>query len=130
MTTHLFSASTGGFYIKGLHQTIPEDAVEVSEDQYSMMLEGMQLGKTISVNNGKPTLVDFRAPKVTWDQIRLIRDTKLAKCDWTQLADVKMTKEQLGKWNTYRQKLRDITETFATPEKVVWPMAPNEPEEQ
>lgn len=129
MHTHLFSPGTGGFYIKGLHQNIPEDAIEVSEDQYASIMEGMQLGKTVSISNGKPTLVDFRKPTITWDQIREVRDDKLAKCDWTQLADVKLTKAELDKWNNYRQKLRDITETFKTPEKVVWPMSPNKPEE-
>lgn len=125
MNTHLYSPSSGGFYIKGFHQDVPEDAVDISDDQYALMLEGMQLGKTVSMSNGKPTLVDVSVPKITWSKIRSIRDAKLAKCDWTQLADVKMAEDLLTKWNTYRQKLRDITEAFATPDKVVWPMEPN-----
>tara|TARA_R110002012_G_scaffold33001_2_gene96958 strand:+ start:706 stop:1029 length:324 start_codon:yes stop_codon:yes gene_type:complete len=42
-----------------------------------------------------------------FSSVRMIRDTELAACDWTQLADADLTEEKLAEWNTYRQALRD-----------------------
>jgi hypothetical protein len=45
--------------------------------------------------------------------VRSIRDGILARSDWTQLPDSPLTDEQRAEWATYRQALRDITETYA-----------------
>lgn len=61
------------------------------------------------------------------DELRLERDRRLTKCDWTQLPDVPLTPAQIDDWRTYRKQLRD------TPEMVDlmgwegaanWPTAP------
>ncbi len=62
----------------------------------------------------------------TWEQLRAERTLRLRACDWTQLPDVPLTTEQRDAWQVYRQALRDIPETFATPVEVVWPVAPAE----
>lgn len=129
MTTYLYSESLGGFLIKGLHADVPADAVEVDQELYELIQEGRRMGKPVAVQDGKLELQEIKRPTVTWEQIRTQRDGKLASCDWTQLADVKLSDDLLARWNKYRQKLRDITESFATPDKVVWPMAPNTGEE-
>lgn len=43
------------------------------------------------------------------NKLRAIRNTILAKCDWTQNADVKLS--NIDEWNTYRQVLRDLPQT-------------------
>jgi hypothetical protein len=58
-----------------------------------------------------------------WEGIRADRNARLAICDWTQLPDAPLTNVQTSEWATYRQALRDITET-ADPFAVVWPDAP------
>lgn len=62
--------------------------------------------------------------KITWDKIRLERNTRLSFCDWTQLPDTDLTIEQKEQWAVYRQELRDITDKYENPEDVVWPAEP------
>ena len=61
---------------------------------------------------------------LTWDTIRAQRNQLLAQSDWTQLADAPLTQEQKNAWAVYRQVLRDVPSSFATPEEVVWPTTP------
>lgn len=53
--------------------------------------------------------------------VREQRNTKLAECDWTQLADSTADKPA---WATYRQALRDITAQAGFPWTVEWPTQP------
>jgi hypothetical protein len=56
-----------------------------------------------------------------WDQIRSQRNSLLYGSDWTQLSDSPVN---LSTWAIYRQELRDIPQTFSTPESVIWPSKP------
>jgi hypothetical protein len=56
-----------------------------------------------------------------WNEIRSKRNGFLSQSDWTQLEDSKENKEA---WAIYRQELRDIPQTFSTPESVIWPSKP------
>ena len=56
-----------------------------------------------------------------WNEIRSRRNSFLSQSDWTQLEDSKESKES---WAIYRQELRDIPQTFSTPEDVIWPSKP------
>jgi hypothetical protein len=49
------------------------------------------------------------------------RNTLLASCDWTQLADIPSETKLL--WEPYRQALRDITNQ-PDPFNIVWPTRP------
>ena len=53
--------------------------------------------------------------------VRQIRGEKLAKCDWTQVADAPVDK---AVWATYRQALRDVTTQTGFPWTITWPDAP------
>jgi len=56
-----------------------------------------------------------------WNEIRSKRNGFLTQSDWTQLED---SKENKDAWAIYRQELRDIPQTFSTPESVIWPSKP------
>jgi hypothetical protein len=58
-----------------------------------------------------------------WKHIREERNTKLEKCDWTQLPDSPLTNQKQTEWQIYRQALRDIT---SQPDvfNLSWPNAP------
>ena len=58
------------------------------------------------------------------DQIKYQRDLYLQQCDWTQLPDAVLTIEEKAAWQNYRQALRDIPQTFNSPDEVVWPAMP------
>ena len=78
----------------------------------------------------KPSQADLDAawPQVEsdrkWAGVRGERDRLLADSDWTQVADAPLTTAQKTAWKTYRQALRDLPQTFATPDGIVWPEAP------
>ena len=57
---------------------------------------------------------------------RRTREQLLADTDWTQVADVDLTDEEVAAYRTYRQELRDITEHDNWPmlEEGDWPTAP------
>jgi hypothetical protein len=61
---------------------------------------------------------------ITWDIIRTNRNALLAQSDWTQLPDAPLTTEQKAAWAEYRQALRDLPETYTTPDEVVYPTPP------
>lgn len=59
-----YSQSTSGFYSKDINgDNIPQDAVELSEEEYRALLEGQSKGKRIvSDLNGLPSLADSPLP--------------------------------------------------------------------
>jgi hypothetical protein len=59
---------------------------------------------------------------VTWETIRLDRNSLLNASDYTQIPDFPGDKEA---WATYRQELRDVPQEFSDPKDVVWPTKPN-----
>jgi hypothetical protein len=56
------------------------------------------------------------------ETLRQFRNAKLAETDWTQSRDVTLTND--AAWATYRQALRDITDTYSDLDSVVWPTKP------
>jgi len=56
-----------------------------------------------------------------WRGLRQHRNSLLAECDWTQLADAEVNKEA---WATYRKALRDLPSSTQNPASPVWPEKP------
>lgn len=54
------------------------------------------------------------------DDLRQVRNQLLAETDWWASSDLTMTEAQ----TTYRQALRDITDTYSNLDDVVWPEKP------
>lgn len=60
-----------------------------------------------------------------WAPVRAERDRRLLVSDWTQaVRDAPLTAAQKNAWAEYRQALRDIPQTFPTPQAVIWPTPP------
>ena len=60
-------------------------------------------------------------------EIRLVRNQLLQESDWTQLPDSPLSQEDKDLWHTYRQSLRDITESVSSNvsySDIVWPTKP------
>lgn len=67
--------------------------------------------------------------------VREVRNYLLMHCDWTQGADIRALRgaEWCSAWDSYRQALRDLTESNIDPQvdevgvitNVVWPEKPN-----
>lgn len=58
-----FSKTTGGFYTPQIHDSMPEDAVEIPDARYAELLAGQNSGKQIvGGQDGHPILVNRPAP--------------------------------------------------------------------
>ena len=76
-------------------------------------------------NYGNIFNVDYNESNVV-EIVRSIRDSLLSRSDWTQLPDSPLIEAKRVEWATYRQELRDITETYA--ENLLDTEFPNQPE--
>ena len=56
--------------------------------------------------------------------LRNERDQLLAETDWTRMDDNGLSDSAKASWATYRQELRDITDTATSLEDVTWPTKP------
>jgi len=56
--------------------------------------------------------------------LREVRNTKLAETDWVVTMHKELGTNIPAAWKTYRQALRDITDTYTSLDDVVWPEKP------
>ena len=56
------------------------------------------------------------------NELRMVRSMKLAETDWTQSRDITLSSD--ADWKTYRQALRDITDSATSLDDVTWPEKP------
>lgn len=77
------------------------------------------------------TVVDLTADEITAlndaqaNEMRVVRDRKLASTDWTQFNDSPLDNTAKQSWATYRQALRDITDHANWPNvENDWPTKP------
>jgi hypothetical protein len=119
----LISLGVNEFYLT--YDGVPSSEEEFNEAFFKMADEGHLQG------------ISHISP-ITWDQINtkanelrnaeplnLLRNERnrlLAETDWTQNADV--PEATRSNWLTYRQSLRDITQTYTSLNDVVWPAKP------
>jgi hypothetical protein len=119
-----YSPSAKGFFTsEWVYPNLPNDLIPISNDDHQRLLyEINSNNKVIIVSNGEITLEEKPPYIPTWDIIRLRRNKLLEASDHTQLPDFPEAKKT--EWATYRQALRDIPQTYATPEEVIWPTPP------
>ena len=112
-TFHLVQPSDGNQIIQGIMITDPA--------QYYWTGESVE---TIPVRPSYTHEFDYQSKtwKVSESAVRVLRDTLLAQCDWTQLPDVPL--ETKTAWASYRQALRDITKQAGFPTEVIYPSVP------
>lgn len=63
----LYSKATGGFYDRAIHgDNIPDDAVEITEEEHAALLAGQSAGKRIVADaEGRPVLADPPPPSLS-----------------------------------------------------------------
>ena len=71
----------------------------------------------------KKTELDVSEPLA---ELRAVRNTKLAETDWVVIKEREEggSVSNFADWKTYRQALRDITDTYTSLDDVVWPEKP------
>ena len=85
----------------------------------------------LDTNQTQPTDGEVEAMLATmqdeqpWIDLRAARNELLRDCDWTDLPHNPLSSGEQDEWESYRQDLRDIPQTFSDdPESVVWPETP------
>ena len=121
--TIYFSVNSDGFYHSESGVPIPNDAIEITEDQYNYFIFTMNTENKMLVLEDVEFVLKPRLYKTSWDMIKRKRNKLLSQSDYTQMPDWPGDKTA---WAEYRQALRDITTTFSDPNEVVWPKAPND----
>jgi hypothetical protein len=118
-----YSPTTKGFYDDSLnYPSLPGDVIEINSSEHMALIDAINnQQKEIVVEAGEIVLRD-KVLIVSWDDIRIKRDNLLTTSDYTQMSDWPGDKEA---WAIYRQALRDIPQTYATPADVVWPTKPS-----
>lgn len=59
-----YSKTIGGFLSSEIHDTIPSDAVELTDDEYWALLDAQSGGKQIVADaDGRPVLIDGPEPQ-------------------------------------------------------------------
>lgn len=131
-----YSQTTGCCYLEGIHATMPDDAVAISDERYDAVIGNPQPGKLRSHDaNGLPVLID--PPALTSDEVaaqeRAWRDGELLARQW--LRDRHRDEQDLGRATTlsdaqfaelleYLQGLRDWPQSESFPDVTFRPVAP------
>lgn len=131
-----YSKQTNYFYTTEIHgENIPDDAVEITQEQHAALLQGQSEGKVITADeNGYPILVDPPAPTAEQlaAQARAERDTKLTATNWLverhreeqETGTTTLTAQEYADLLAYRQALRDVPQQAGFPETIDWPILP------
>ena len=122
--TIYYSPTTKGFYDTDIveYPSLPDDIIEISAEERNHYIDQINnKGNELLFADGELSLAQ-REFVVTWETVRLERNSLLTASDYTQVPDFPGDKEA---WAIYRQKLRDIPQQFTNPTDVDWPVAPN-----
>ena len=80
------------------------------------------------VNANKPTQeeIDTKIAEIKLDEVRSVRNAKLAETDWIVIKEREEggSVSNFADWKTYRQALRDITNSATSLDDVTWPEKP------
>jgi hypothetical protein len=133
--TKFYSALTNGFYSEEMNgDTIPEDAIEITDEEWGALLDGQSKGRLISSDKkGRPILKDYPAP--TAEQLAVMAASEKAKLlalatiaidPLQDAADLEIATDKeaasLKAWKTYRVMVNRI-DTSKAP-NIEWPKAP------
>ena len=92
-----------------------------------------------NVTTGETWEEELTAEEISWlpsesqlaaedlEYLRMIRNSKLQMCDWTQGSDSPLSNDKKTEWANYRTSLRDITNTYKSinANGFSWPTEPS-----
>lgn len=134
--TKYYSASTNGFYFEEMNgDAIPEDSVEITDEQWGALLDGRSQGKLItSDKKGRPILQDYPAPTskqliemAEAEKTKLLAIATVAINPLQDAADLEIATDEetvsLKAWKTYRVMVNRV-DTSKVP-NTDWPKTPD-----
>lgn len=94
-------------------------------DQYAKEAsKANKAGKLLSADGNGFILTDIPKNTETEESVRSKRNILLRESDWTQLPDTRLSAQDVLKWKTYRQQLRDLPAQDGFPGSAVFPQKP------
>jgi len=69
-------------------------------------------------------VVKYTEPKLTMDEVRMMRNARLVESDWTNAGDSPLNDSQKSAWADYRTKLRDFPSVVDL-NNIIWPEEPS-----
>ncbi|MGF6315837.1 phage tail assembly chaperone [Pseudomonas frederiksbergensis] len=132
-----YSQSTGCIYLSGLHASMPNDAVPITQERFLAVIGDPKPGKDRSHDvDGLPILIDS-TPATEFELIasaRRWRDEQLMATQWLVDRDrdeeaasvpLTLTTDDFHDLLDYRQELRDWPLTSGFPKETSRPLAPD-----
>ena len=114
-----------GFYptdIWDIEKIPTENRIEITYDEWQEAI-GTRCKVIDGVHSINPFTSDEQS-EMDLIGVRIKRNSLLKDSDWTQFNDSPLSTEKKSEWATYRQALRDITNTYSNRDEVVWPTKP------
>lgn len=108
-----------------------------SHTRHRMNIESMTVEDFVPDSPGDSELIRYEWDPVSWawvskptilsvaNNARMLRDSLLGGCDWTQIPDAALTEQQKEDWRSYRQALRDVPDQAGFPNEIIWPEPPH-----
>ena len=96
-------------------------------EQYYKIVNGERVeitGDELTAKKAEWAATADAIPAAELEQLRAERNNMLAACDWVVVKAQEDGTAVPAAWVTYRQALRDITDTYSSIDDVVWPDKP------
>ena len=95
-------------YVDNVNAAINPTSIPNCDEKYWKVVNSVLL----EMSTEEKAVVDAEIIMQKWVSVRSIRNEKLRNCDWTQLTDAPLSDTKKTEWQTYRQTLRDIPQTY------------------
>ena len=110
--------------VSGVNSSVENDDEGFLDGVYDALDYKVVNGQAVAKTDAEKQLYDNVRNAETINSLRDKRNVFLLKSDWTQSPDSPLTDAKKAEWRTYRQALRDITNT-SDPVNVTWPIQPS-----
>lgn len=86
----------------------------------------MARGKYYRVDVVSKTVIEviYSTTALDWSRVRNTRNALIAQTDYVMTPDYPIDAELMAAVRSYREALRNITETYSNPDSVIWPKNP------
>ena len=112
--------------IKAIKEKDGVKVFPITEQQYEDLLlehcDASESGGVVTIIKSTEWLKNKN--NEAWKNIRKERNQLLKDSDYIMVSDAPITTEKKEEWETYRQSLRDIPQTFSNPDDVTYPDKP------
>lgn len=138
-----YSQTTGSAYFEGIHNTMPEDVVEITQEIYDEVIGNPAPGKMRAHDeNGIPYLVDIPAEEIddaiafsarvkrndllrdVYDRGLMMAQRALRMTDPADQQRITYLNDKIAQLDQYAEALQAVPEQPGFPQSISWPTIP------